>query len=177
MPLTSSHPCPRAKNRAFTLVEVLLAMTLAGTVLLAMVSLLNTALETVRDAGRVTISSQIARHLSARLQQAPWSVSPTGELEMPPAWNDQVRHFDQQGAELRHGGDERAAYSALVTLEPLGTALPGGPPNPFSRALRVEVADGPARTRSWFQDRGNASRIETLRTVITPRAPIHEPVP
>ncbi len=177
MPFASHPSFPRVKPRAFTLVEVLLAMTLAGTTLLALVSLLSTALETVREAGQITITSQIARNLSARLQQMSWQVSLTGESVTPPGWNEEVRRFDPQGSELTSGRDDLTAYAALVTLEPLGTILPGGQVNPFSCSLRVEVAEGPARPRSWFQGRQNQSRIATLRTVITSRAPVLEPLP
>jgi len=177
MPSISPNSSSIPKVGAFTLVEVLLAMSLAGTALLAMVSLLNTALGTVRDAGRVTISSEIARQLSARLQASPWQISGDGEIGISSSWSDRVRYFDQQGTELSQDEESRAVYSALVTLEPVGTTLPGAQPNPFSRMLRVAVVDGPARSRSWFLAHPQPTQMETLRTVVTSRKPIPDSAP
>ena len=103
----------RLRSRAFTLVEVVLAIGIVAVAFVALLGLLPTGLGLFRDAMNATVSSQIAQRVLTDAQQTDFDTlidhipreDPTGEFndltfQAPTRNQPALRYFDDQGTEV-----------------------------------------------------------------------------
>ncbi|WP_009959406.1 Verru_Chthon cassette protein B [Verrucomicrobium spinosum] len=127
--------------RGFSLPEVALAMGIAATALLTLISLLPFGLDTLRDSSNKQAEARILQTVMDRYQTGVWlDESATGgsrSVQM----QDCTLFFDQTGAEVASatGVDCNYAVQVKVGTEP---SLQGdNEANPYLRQLRVRVTD------------------------------------
>lgn len=137
--MTASRPPFR--NDGATLVELVVTIGILATVMVPVLGLLSTAVDTSGKAASLTISSRIASRLIAEIQQGDWTSIQN--------WSNREVFLDYQGQELDGAEAAKdAVYTARVELGPqtgvvLGTDSPAGA-NPAQRQVIVLVASGPA---------------------------------
>ena len=118
--------------RAFSLIECVLALGIASSLLLTAVALLPVGMEATRAAEQSVTEAAIVDSLRAQFAEA----------EVTGAW----KFFDQHGSTLG-GGTADAAFVARVLAAPSAPLLDGA--GPALRRLRIEISDRP---RSAFSD-------------------------
>ena len=108
----------RARNCAgFTLVEVVIALGIITTSLVAMLGIMPVGLETLRAAGAENTRAQIVQQLTSQAMLTPFSTLDTFVAASP-------YHFDDTGwKQERLDGDTRFE----VTVSRTSTAYPGSP--------------------------------------------------
>jgi uncharacterized protein (TIGR02598 family) len=111
------------RRAAFTLIESLLAISIAATVLLTLLALLPAGLDASREAVRCTAQARIL----ARLRQQCVSAAPTGDF-----------YFDALGRPLTSRTAD-AAFAVRVAPAAAG-ALPGDA-TPTMRSIRIILSD------------------------------------
>lgn len=137
----------RPGRMAFTLVEVVLALGLASTALLALVSLLGSGLTLVSESGDMATRTAILRSLGARVRQSGWELDAGMVPMVPRSLGGGRLIFDDQGTELEGDGAGRGRYWATVEWGEEGVVLPGAlvpaevgaAGNPFNRMVKIQV--------------------------------------
>ena len=124
----------RSSRRAFSLVEVTLALGIMGFALVALLGLLPAGLSTFHSATVNSTGTQIAQRLLNEAQQT--------DFDQLVATVPMVRYFDDQGDELTAANKAQAIYNTNVVVAP-STTLPGGAANPNLATVFVQVADDP----------------------------------
>ena len=120
-----------------TLVEVVITIGILVTVLVPLVGLLSSAIETSGKAAVTTVSARIASRLMGEVQQADWT-----KLQ---SWQNKDTYLDDQGMELVSAATQsKSVYTARVRLGSgdgvtLNTAS-GLPANTWQRQAVVLVA-------------------------------------
>ena len=129
-------PPPRKATSAFTLVEVVIAIGIISTVLIALVGILPVGVSTVQKAKNLSIEARIAHNIIGEVQLSDW--------ENLQQFNGETRYFDDQATELDNGvADPRQVYSALIEIPEQDPTIPGARPNPNLRRVIVKVTDRP----------------------------------
>lgn len=137
----------RCGVEGFTLVEMVLALGLASTALLALVSLLVSGLASVAESSEMRMSSMIARTVGARVRQTEWELDSTMRVVVPKSLRGGRLLFDEHGVELSAEEEDGAAYEVMVEWEERAVVLPGatgaanvgGAGNPFNRMVLIRV--------------------------------------
>jgi uncharacterized protein (TIGR02598 family) len=99
---------------AFSLIEVVLAMGIAATALVALFGLLPTGLKTFRNTVNTAVGSQIAERAFNDIQVANWSDVQSAN-----------RYFDEQGNELTNSGSSNAPNCLYWVLVNITNSLSG----------------------------------------------------
>lgn len=86
------------KARAFTLIEVMMSVTIVAVVVLPITGLLALAMDASGDAFSQTTRARIASQLVGEIQQAQWRKIDD--------WKNEVRYFDEMGARVKAGNDD-----------------------------------------------------------------------
>jgi uncharacterized protein (TIGR02598 family) len=143
-----SQPFPAnrqsARSRAavkagFSLIEVMLAVALAASTLLALVALMGQGMDLLRDATHTSLASQITRSVATRLQQASWTVAADGSVVLPASLATGSYFFDAKGLESGSATAPQTTYEARVQWLPAGLSLPGSRQNPWLRQVTIQV--------------------------------------
>lgn len=169
------HGQPSASRAGFTLVEVILAVGLAATTLLTLVTLMASGLAIVADSSTAVASAQITRSLVTRVQSADWQLSTDySSARIPASVTGGVFYFDDQGASCAAGTTQNASFTARLDWLGNDVVLPGAPRNAFMRRISVRVAAG-VRTSGFFEQEKNARAIHTTHTAVATRMPLWTP--
>lgn len=107
-PLVENVP---AGNRAFSLIEVTLAIGIVSFAMLALVSAMPVGLSTMRRAMDHTVESQIIRQIDA-------SASSTQYGQLSPTFAARTFYYDNDGSALSEAESGQARYWATITLAP-----------------------------------------------------------
>jgi uncharacterized protein (TIGR02598 family) len=125
------------RRDAFSLVEVVLAVGVAGFALVALMGLLPTGLKTFRGTMNTAVGSQIAERVFNDMQVSDWAN----------ITNETTRYFDDQGTELTDPKSVRCIY--WVRISPISTVTRGrstqitGSTSTNLVTLTVTVANNP----------------------------------
>ncbi len=128
----------------FSLIEVVLAIGIVALVMLPVVGLLGTAIDTSREAFSKVNDSRIAAELVGELQQADWA-----DIH---SWNGREVFYDYQGQRLEDGTRENAVFTARIQIIQsrgglaLGTTSPAGNTNLLQVLVAVSSRPGEAGT-------------------------------
>ena len=177
------------KVRAFSLVEVTIAMGITAVAMVSIMGLLPGGMQTMQRANDKAIEARIHQQILGELQLTPWeAVSGRGASPVD-AFDKTVRYYDDQGIELleRQKGEREHVYTARINLPKKGdqlpasvgkdswkgTRLPGqtGDDRELTRLVIVEVTSivDPAFLQSAgasFDDPKYRNKIYTFRTNI-----------
>lgn len=161
-PHTAIATASTRHTQGFSLPEVALAMGIAATALLTLISLLPFGLDTLRDSSNKQAEARILQTVMDRYQTGVWlDESATGgnrNVQM----QDCTLFFDQTGAEVPDatGLDCNYAVQVKVGTEP---SLQGdNEANPYLRQLRVRVTD---RLNNYTQSLADGSGKYRERSV------------
>ncbi len=139
--MTISSLPARARNRrsgAFTLVEVTIAMGICATVLITLLALLPTSLETMRQAAAMSTEARIAESIVGEAQLTDWQ-------KMLDNMDGAVLYFDDEGGDITktlEADRNRLLYAAQILLSEDGVTVPGADaPNEFTRRLTIHIAE------------------------------------
>ena len=164
------HISPRKFTRksGFSLIEVVIAIGLVALVMVPVVALLGTAIDTSREAFAQVNDARIGAELVGELQQAEWD-----DLA---SWNGRKIYYDYQGQRLPDGTQEDAVFTAQIQVKGslgglgLGTTAPAG--NPFLRQVIVAISSRPGEAGSLAIERalsdssGSNRGVHIVRSVV-----------
>ena len=122
-------PVSRA-GRAFTLIEVLLALGIVSFAFMALCGMLPVGLKTYRDAMDATCRANIVRVVSAELAQSPYTNIDTTLMSSN-------RYFSDQGLEVTSAADARFRVKYVNVLS--GTSLFGAT-NSSLKPVTIEIS-------------------------------------
>jgi uncharacterized protein (TIGR02598 family) len=100
----------RFSPSGFTLAEVMIAMGIVASVMVALLGMIPLGVRSVREAANLTISGRIAQEVISNIQQANWS-------EVVTTYDKKTFLFDNEGFAIR--GSERKitpSFQARVTI-------------------------------------------------------------
>lgn len=148
------HPKARPSASGASLVELVITIGILVTVLVPLVGLLSTSIETSGRAASTTVSARVASRLIGELQQADWA-----KLQN---WQSKEIYLDDQGMELTSGSpQEKAVYTARVRLGAatgVSLGMGGGlPANAWQRQVVVLVASRPGAQGKAALDKAEAA--------------------
>ncbi|HUF63645.1 MAG TPA: Verru_Chthon cassette protein B [Verrucomicrobiales bacterium] len=137
-----SRPSPssarNSRSGAFTLVEVTIALGICATVLMTLLALLPTSLETMRQAAAMATEARIAESIVGEAQLTDWQ-------EMIENMDGAVLYFDAEGGNITgtlEANRNRLLYAAKIILSEEGVTVPGSDaPNEFTRRLTIHIAE------------------------------------
>lgn len=100
----------RATSSGFTLAEVMIAMGIVASVMVALLGMIPLGVRSVREATNMTISGRIAQEVISNVQQANW-------VDVLREYDQKTFRFDGEGFLLREGGREKvASFTARVII-------------------------------------------------------------
>lgn len=153
-PLTSR---PRlAPPRAFSLIEVTIALGIAAFAFTAMLGMLPVGLSLFRDATETSVATRIVQRISGELQQA--------DFDSLDASAQTIRYFDDQGSALP--SSEGAIYWTKVSIF-AGAELPGTDRQPSEDLSRIiiQVAHNPSGAETSAGADGTWQEREGMRII------------
>ncbi|MDF1751513.1 MAG: Verru_Chthon cassette protein B [Verrucomicrobiales bacterium] len=142
----SKHKLRRSGERGFSLVEVTLSLAIVSTVMVGVVGMLSTGVNLVGEAGDISTQGRIAQKLVGELQLSDWD-----KLEEYTTPDQRYRYYDYQGQEVEDINDSMQVYTALISIDTTGVALPGSP-RPSSCLRRVYIFISPNNGEKGKQD-------------------------
>lgn len=102
-------PLLPGRRGGFTLAEVMIAMGIVASVMVALLGMIPLGVRSVREAANLTISGRIAQEVISNIQQSNWTAID--------AFDTQTFKFDHEGFLIRPNSREQiATYEARVTL-------------------------------------------------------------
>lgn len=120
-----------SRTRAFSLVEIVLAIGICSFALLAMLGTLPIGLSSLQDSAARTVSSNIVRGMSAEFRQLDFSTLTTST-----ASNGGTLWFDAEGFPAQ-SDPTRQVFATLVTVSDPGTVS-----DPSGDAIRFPTGNG-----------------------------------
>lgn len=104
-------PLLRRRHGGFTLAEVMIAMGIVATVMVALLGMIPLGVRSVREATNLTLSGRIAQEVISNVQQSNWS-------DLDNSFDNKVFPFDNDGFLIRTGDDKNRvqSYEARVRL-------------------------------------------------------------
>ncbi|PTX93920.1 Verru/Chthon cassette protein B [Spartobacteria bacterium LR76] len=127
-------------RRAFSLVEVTIAIGIVAFAFVALVGVLPVGLQTFRRAIDASISAQITQRIINDIQQTDFDVLVDGHTE---PFQVSPRYFDDQGSEVK--APASAVYHVKTWVKP-ATDLPGGSATASNGKLAtvtIQIANNP----------------------------------
>ena len=105
---------PSKMARGFTLAEVMIAMGIVASVMVALLGMIPLGVRSVREATNMTLTGRIAQEVISNIQQANWKevVGPTAKFD------GQTFKFDNEGFIIRQGSKQIQTFEATVHIEP-----------------------------------------------------------
>ncbi|CAN5432244.1 hypothetical protein BH23VER1_BH23VER1_03090 [soil metagenome] len=131
----------RVGRSGFSLVEVVVAVAIASSVLVALIGLLSFGMVSMRDAEVTTVEAQLVEKIFSELQgQQEW-----GRL------TGKTLYFDKQG--MRLSGSSDADYAVKVNNDSgRQVSLPGSPANPYLRYVTLQIGQRPGGNINFSAD-------------------------
>ncbi len=122
-------------HRAFSLVEVALALGVVSFAVLSMLGVVSVGLTTVKDATEQTMHAQIIKHVGSTILQTPFDQIKSYTDEAP-------LYFDQAGREVKTAAE--SLYQVELEFK-AGGSYPGAPSNLSNSVstIQIEVATKP----------------------------------
>jgi len=105
------------KNLGFSLVEIVVAVAIVATVMVALMGMIPTGLNTVKQAAHTMSEIRIAQQILGEVQMTEWKELRDWETEGP-------YYYDREGNKLETAEDPARLYTCVVELENAPT-LPG----------------------------------------------------
>ena len=135
---------PTQKNvRGFSLIEVTIALAIVAIALIPLIALLPGGMNTMRKGYRAATEAEIVRLISSELTMSDWNK--TNNLQ---DWEGTVRYYDRDG--VRMDDEDFVAFTAKIHVENPST-LPGDTqPNPYLRAVTIQITSVPAVVADRF---------------------------
>jgi uncharacterized protein (TIGR02598 family) len=93
----------------FTLAEVMIAMGIVASVMVALLGMIPLGVRSVREATNLTISGRIAQEVISNIQQANW-------VDVSDTYNDRTFLFDNEGFSIRSGSQATPSFQARVKI-------------------------------------------------------------
>lgn len=138
-------------KRGFSLIEVVVAVGIVATVFVALMGMIPIGIDTMKDAGEITMRSQIAQKLVGELQLAEWRKDGGSGDSVILGYDGEERYYDEYG--IRVKTKELALYTALIEVKPEPVILPNaGEGNEFMKQISVKVAYTPPGLDVDFKD-------------------------
>ena len=155
-------PLFRARRSAFTLVEVVIALGICASVMIALLGLLPMSLDQMRDARNMTTVARISEDIINDIQLMQWD-----ELER---LDGEKREYDDQGTKVEDvaGNQYLKVYTAEIEVDVEGIILPGSSDERSDFAKRVNIYIMPTKGKN-YNLRSIAEtddRVKTFSTVI-----------
>ena len=122
-------------DRAFTLIETVLAIGIVATVLIALLGLLPTGSRILSEAGRGTVGARIAQQLIGEVQLA--------EFEDIELFNNKQRYYNDMGTELQSSGNH--VYTARIEVESGNPEIPGAKASEYLKRVIIKVSNDPGK--------------------------------
>jgi len=123
-------------KKAFSLVEVTLAVALTATVAMTLLGLLPVGIEGMRESAVTAAHARILQSVAADCQMVDWAQLTSAEYE------SKTYVFDSQGVELVSSQLDEAVFLARIEVEE-ARALPGASePNSRMRLVLVRIIEG-----------------------------------
>jgi uncharacterized protein (TIGR02598 family) len=122
----------------FSLVEVVIALGIVATVMIALLALLPLGMDALREAADLSVQSRIAQDLIGDVQQADWR-----SLER---YRNELRYYDGEGISLLTAGSGQRLYTAKIEFPVSNDGrvnLPGLDKNDYAKKIVVKVAFTP----------------------------------
>ncbi len=173
-------------SRAFSLVEVTIAMAIAAVAMVTLLGLIPQGMNTMREAGDQAIEARIHQGILSEIQLTPFEGKGGGGSPLD-SFNDQQRFYDSQGEELeeKQRGELEHIYSARIRIPSSGSGeLPAsvgggkfagydfgdGELNPNLRLVIIEVGavggrDSASNQFKW-DDPKNFDIISSYQTMV-----------
>lgn len=148
------RPAWKSHARAFTLVEVVIAIGIVTFAVLPIIALLPIGLQAMHDAMGSTVRTQIADSLLAEVELLPFDVLSTYT-------NGVTKYFDPDGKPM--SAPLSARYKAEIFVS--DPVYPGAPSSAADSLLNLQIRISDART-------GGASRIESIQNVLAARSDV-----
>ncbi|MGK0188462.1 MAG: hypothetical protein ACI9R3_004273 [Verrucomicrobiales bacterium] len=156
----------RARRRpdadsGFSLVEVVIALGIVATVMVALLALLPLGMDALREAADLTVQSRIAESLRGDVQQADWDT-----LDR---YRNELRYFDAEGTTLETAGSGTRLYTAKIEFPDTPINLPGLGKNRYTKKIIIKVAFTPPgqETVNWNVEELDKKRYREYPTVVT----------
>lgn len=132
----------QAYSKAFTLIEVTIALGICATVMMALLGLLPMSLDQMRDARNMTAMARISEDIINDVQLMDWA-----DME---SLDGETRDYDDQGTRIRTitVDNRHHIYTAEIEVELEGIFLPGSSEERNDYAKRITVYMGPSRGES-----------------------------
>ncbi|MDA0812157.1 MAG: Verru_Chthon cassette protein B [Verrucomicrobia bacterium] len=162
------HSLHKARSRhrpgvdsGFSLVEVVIALGIVATVMVALMALLPLGMDALRESANLTVQSRIAQDLIGDVQQADWDTLTRYENEL--------RYFDGEGTTLETAGSGTRLYSAKIEFPETPITLPGLGQNRYARKIVIKVAFTPPGQEvvDWNSTGKTKKRYKEYPTVVT----------
>ncbi len=101
----------RSSRPGFTLAEVMIAMGIVASVMVALLGMIPLGVRSVREATNLTISGRIAQEVISNIQQSNWK-------DVMVNYNQKRFLFDNEGFSIREGNKSRPSFEARVVIPP-----------------------------------------------------------
>ncbi len=155
-------PSRRDLRSAFTLVEVVIALGICASVMIALLGLLPMSLDQMRKARNMTTVARISEDIINDIQLMQWD-----DLE---ALDGEKREYDDQGATVKEvaGNQYLKVYTAEIEVDIEGIILPGSTEERNDFAKRVTIYIMPTKGKSYNLRTiaETDDRVTTVSTVI-----------
>lgn len=140
------HPALRRWCAAFTLVETMLAVAIAGSVILILVSLIPGGMEQMERASSATAEARILQSVAGEFQMRAWQ----DILQLEAQEAAEEFHFDAQGA--RVSSDDAWRHFVVRARVAAAPSLPGAATaSPALRQVTIWITDHPDSNRGFEQ--------------------------
>ncbi len=148
----SSSPRRRLRSGAFSLIEVVVAVGIVATVFVALMGMIPIGLDTMKDAGEITMRAQIAQKVIGELQLAEWRPDKGSGDGGILGYDGEKRYYDEYG--LRVENDLFGLYTALIEVNEEPVKIPSdNEGNRFLKSVTVKVAYTPPGVPVDFEDK------------------------
>ena len=156
----------RARRRpqvesGFSLVEVVIALGIVATVMIALLALLPLGMDALRESADLTVQSRIAQDLIGDVQQADWDT-----LDR---YRNELRYYDGEGTTVETAGAGQRLYTAKIEFPDTDINLPGLGKNRYTKKIVIKVAFTPPgqETVDWNVEDDKKKRYREYPTVVT----------
>ena len=99
----------RRKNSGFSLVEIVVAVGIVATVMVALLGMIPTGLNTVNEAADTMAEIRIAQQILGEVQMADWE-----DLDQ---WDSKPYYYDPEGNKIENQADGDVRYTCRVEIE------------------------------------------------------------
>jgi len=134
-------------QRAFSLVEITVAIGIVAFAFMGILGLIPTGLNTYRQTINLSVGSNIAQKVVREVQQTDFTTLIGGNTSAFQQ-SSTPRYFDEQGNELSATAQAKAIYQVNTCIIPstpiIGT---GGTSNPNIATVTVQIANNPSNLR------------------------------